>query len=71
MLKSIPDVESTTIEKEIRRQEKQELSIIKNNLWNKWRGKMKVKEGLVRPKETKESEKIEKKLSDIEKKVIV
>ena len=28
MLKSIPDVESTRIEKEIRRQEKQELSII-------------------------------------------
>ena len=68
-MNSIPVVESTRIETDIRRKENQELSTIKHNLWKKWRGKMKVKESLAKHKDIKDSEKIEKRLCEIEKKI--
>ena len=40
----IPVFEAEKIEREMRREEKLELQVIKMNMWRKWRGKRKILE---------------------------
>ena len=60
-------VEADKIKKEVMRKEREELIIIKKNLWRKWRGKTKIMEK--KNAMPKEIEKIQQKLEEYEKKI--
>ena len=67
MLSKIQEVESEKIEKETRKGENLELTMMKRNLWKKWRGKNEL---INRRNEIpKEGEKIRRRLEDIERRI--
>ena len=68
MLEKIPKTEAEKIEMEIKREEKTELAEMKKILWRKWRGKIKLKE--LKDRVPKEIDKVDRRLRDIEEKVI-
>ena len=68
LLEKIPKSEAQRIEEEVRRAEKLELREVKENLWKKWRGKAKVLDN--KTKIPKETDKLDKKLREIEEKIL-
>ena len=63
----IPVFEAEKIEREMRREEKMELQVIRMNMWRKWRGKSKILER--KTMIPRELEKVDARLTEITKKI--
>ena len=66
MLSQIPRVEAEKIENDVRRDERKELSEMKQNIWKKWRGKNRIIENKTK---MNDNDRIDRRILEIQKKL--